>query len=125
MIRLTKNQVINMHSHLIVQTGGSFGIRDEGLLTSAVNAPYQTFDGIDLYETIQEKASKLCYFIISNHPFTDGNKRIGVLSMLVFLEINGVKLICTNEDLIRLGLGLADGSINDEDLLRWILENSK
>jgi len=72
-----------------------------------------------------DKAAKLCYFLINNHPFTDGNKKIGVLAMLVFLEINGIKLNCTDADLIKLGFGIADGSINDEDLFRWILYNSR
>lgn len=125
MIRLIKNQVINMHSLLIKRTGGSSGIRDDGLLTSALNSPFQTFDGEDLYDTIHEKAAKLCYFLVKNHPFTDGNKRIGVLSMLVFLEINGIKLTFTNADLVRIGFGLADGSVNEEDLLLWIVNNSR
>lgn len=72
-----------------------------------------------------DKAAKLCYFLIHNNPFTDGNKRIGILAMLVFLEINGIKLNCTDADLIKLGFGIADGSINDEDLFRWILYNSR
>ena len=125
MIRLTKNQIINMHSLLITKTGGSPGIRDEGLLSSALNAPYQPFGGNDLYETIHQKAAKLCYFLIKDHPFTDGNKRIGVLSMIVFLEINGIEVSCTDSDLVKLGFGLASGSISDEDLLNWLLDCSQ
>ena len=90
MKRLNKEQVIRIHSMLIDQTGGSDGIRDEGLLESALNAPFQTFDGDYIYRTIKAKAAKLGYFLVKNHPFIDGNKRIGILVMITFLEINGV-----------------------------------
>lgn len=124
MKRISKEQVIKIHSMLINQTGGTDGIRDEGLLESALNAPFQTFDGEYIYKTIKAKAAKLGYFLIKNHPFIDGNKRIGILVMMTFLEVNGIEVICTDEGLIALGLGLADGSINDNDLLNWIISNS-
>ncbi|MBZ4666398.1 type II toxin-antitoxin system death-on-curing family toxin [Mahella sp.] len=124
MKRLTKTQVIKMHNLLIQETGGSEGIRDDGLLDSALNAPFQTFDGEDLYKTVPAKAAKLAFFLINNHPFVDGNKRIGILAMLVFLEINGIEVNCTDDELIELGLGLADGTVNNEDLLSWIIEHS-
>ncbi|MBC8591161.1 type II toxin-antitoxin system death-on-curing family toxin [Wansuia hejianensis] len=124
MKRLSKEQVIKIHSMLISQTGGSDGIRDEGLLDSALNAPFQTFDGDYIYRTIKAKAAKLGYFLVKNHPFIDGNKRIGILVMITFLEINGVKVDCTDEELITLGLGLADGSIDGENLLNWIIDHS-
>ena len=124
MKRLTKAQVIKMHRLLIQETGGSEGIRDEGLLDSALNAPFQTFDGEDVYKTVQAKAAKLGFFLINNHPFIDGNKRIGTLVMLVFLEINGIEIKCTDDELFNLGLGLADGTVNNKDLLGWIIEHS-
>ena len=124
MKRLTKAQVIKMHRLLIQETGGSEGIRDEGLLDSALNAPFQTFDGEDVYKTVQAKAAKLGFFLINNHPFIDGNKRIGTLVMLVFLEINGIEIKCTDDELIKLGLGLADGTLNNKDLLGWIIDHS-
>ncbi|MCF6464506.1 type II toxin-antitoxin system death-on-curing family toxin [Clostridium sp. Cult2] len=124
MKRLSKEQVIKIHSILINQTGGIDGVKDEGLLESALNAPFQTFDGEYIYKTIKAKAAKLGYFLIKNHPFIDGNKRIGILVMITFLEINGVEVTCTDEELITLGLGLADGSIDDEDLLNWIINYS-
>lgn len=124
MKRLGKEQVIKIHNMLISQTGGSDGIRDEGLLDSALNAPFQTFDGDYIYRSIKAKAAKLGYFLVKNHPFIDGNKRIGILVMITFLEINGVEITCADEELITLGLGLADGSINDEDLLNWIIDHS-
>lgn len=124
MKRLTKAQIIKMHRLLIQETGGSEGIRDEGLLDSALNAPFQTFDGEDVYKTIPAKAAKLGFLLINNHPFIDGNKRIGILAMLVFLEINGIEIKCTDDELIKLGLGLAEGTVDTKVLLGWIIEHS-
>lgn len=124
MKRLTKTQILKMHSLLIQETGGSDGIRDEGLLDSALNLPFQGFDGEDIYKTIQTKAARLGFSLINNHSFVDGNKRIGILAMLVFLEINGIEIICTDEELIELGLGVADGSVSYKDLLNWIIDHS-
>lgn len=124
MKRLTKTQILKMHSLLIEETGGSDGIRDEGLLDSALNLPFQSFDGEDIYKTIQAKAARLGFSLINNHPFVDGNKRIGILVMLVFLEINGIEIICTDEELVELGLGVADGSVSYKDLLNWIIDHS-
>ena len=124
MKRLTKTQILKMHSLLIQKTGGSDGVRDEGLLDSALNLPFQSFDGEDIYKTIQAKAARLGFSLINNHPFADGNKRIGILAMLVFLEINGIEIICTDEELIELGLGVADSSVSYKDLLNWIIDHS-
>jgi len=124
MKRLTKTQILKMHSLLIQETGGSGGIRDEGLLDSALNLPFQSFDGEDIYKTIQAKAARLGFSLINNHPFADGNKRIGILAMLVFLEMNGIEIICTDEELVELGLGVADSSVSYKDLLNWIIDHS-
>ncbi len=124
MKRLTKKHILKMHNLLIQETGGIHGIRDEALLDSALNAPFQSFDGEDLYKTIQAKAARLGFALIKNHPFIDGNKRIGILAMLVFLQINGIEISCTDEELIRLGLGLADGSVDYKNLLSWIIDHS-
>ena len=124
MKRLTKTQILKMHSLLIQETGGSDGVRDEGLLDSALNLPFQSFDGEDIYKTIQAKAARLGFSLINNHPFADGNKRIGILAMLVFLEMNGIEIICTDEELVELGLGVADGSVSYKDLLNWIIDHS-
>ena len=91
-MKLMKNQILNMHKMLIAQTGGMDGIRDHNLLDSAVNGAFQTFDKIDIYPSLEEKAAKLAFSIIKNHPFIDGNKRIGLYVMLVFLELNGCEL---------------------------------
>lgn len=120
MIRLTTKQVIFLHSSLIEATGGTDGIRDIGLLESALESPFQTFGGEDLYPALIQKAARLGYLLISNHPFIDGNKRIGIHIMLVFLALNGVEIECTQKELIDVGLSLADGTLNAEELLVWL-----
>ena len=120
MIRLTKQQVIQLHKDIIATSGGSPEIRDEGLLDSALNAPFQTFSGIELYPTIIEKAARLGYSLIQNHAFVDGNKRIGVHTMLVFLALNGIEVEYEDNDFIQLVLGIAAGEISAEQLLAWL-----
>lgn len=124
MKRLTKFQVIQIHSMLIQETGGIDGIRDDGLLDSALNSPFQSFDGEDIYKTIQAKAARLGFSLVNNHAFVDGNKRIGLLVMMTFLEMNGIMLECSNEELIELGLGLASNKLDDNDLLDWIIKHN-
>lgn len=124
MKRLTKFQVIQIHSMLVQETGGIDGIRDDGLLDSALNSPFQSFDGEDIYKTIQAKAARLGFSLVNNHAFVDGNKRIGLLVMMTFLEMNGIILECSNEELIELGLGLASNKLDDKDLLDWIIKHS-
>ena len=120
MIKFSNEKVKLLHQLMAEATGGSIGVRDEGLLNSAIESAYVTFDGTDLYPTKEEKAAQLGYALISNHAFVDGNKRIGVYVMLSFLELNGVHIEATDEDVIALGLGTADGSMKQEDVLDWI-----
>lgn len=120
MIKLTKEQVVSIHSSLIKASGGTDGVRDEGLLESALESPFQTFDGHDLYPSIIQKAARIGYSLVSNHPFIDGNKRIGIHIMLVFLAINGIEISCTQEDLIKIGLSLADDTMTFEELSVWL-----
>ena len=120
MIRLSKTQIKRLHSQLIRETGGLDGIRDEGLLESAISAPFQSFGDEELYPSIKDKAARLCFGLIKNHIFIDGNKRIGIYVMLVFLKLNGISINWTDKDLVTLGLGIADGSINDIDIVTWI-----
>ena len=123
MIRLSKLQVLLIHDQLIAETGGSPGLRDEGMLDSALNAPFQTFSGEDVYPSLQQKAARLCFGLVKNHPFVDGNKRIGAHVMLVFLALNGVELQHSQTELSDIILQLAAGEIEATDLLRWILEH--
>lgn len=120
MIQLTKQQVILLHKEIIAESGGSPEIRDEGLLDSALNAPFQTFSGTELYPTILEKAARLGYSLIKNHAFVDGNKRIGAHTMLVFLALNNIEVQYEDNDFTQLILGIAAGEISDEQLLEWL-----
>ena len=120
MIKLTKEQVVSIHSSLIKASGGTDGVRDDGLLELALESPFQTFDGHDLYPSIIQKAARIGYSLVSNHPFIDGNKRIGIHIMLVFLAINGIDISCTQEDLIKIGLSLADDTMTFEELSVWL-----
>ena len=124
MKRLSLETVIALHSELIAQTGGLDGVRDANMLDASVNSPFHTFCGQYLYPTVQAMAAHLAFSLIKNHPFLDGNKRIGILSMLVFLEINGLPVTCTDDELISLGLGLADSSIDEAELIEWIISHS-
>ena len=121
MIRLSKLQILQLHEQLIVETGGASGLRDERILDSALSAPFQTFDGEDVYPSLQQKASRLCFGLVKNHPFVDGNKRIGAHIMLVFLALNGIELQYTQTELSDTILQLAAGTIQCSDLLNWIL----
>ena len=120
MIKLTKEQVLLLHQLIAEETGGSVGVRDEALLESALENIYAGFGGEEFYPTKEEKGARLGYTLISNHAFVDGNKRIGMHIMLTFLAVNGLPVDCTNEDVIRIGLGVADGSIDYEELLKWV-----
>ena len=122
MIKLTKDQILLLHAQLIQATGGCEGIRDEGLLDSALESPFQTYGGEELYPGIQSKAARLCYGLVKNHSMLDGNKRIGAHTMLVFLMLNGYELKYTQKELIDLILDVADGKRGYEDILAWILE---
>ena len=120
MIRFSVEKVKLLHQMIAEETGGSIGIRDEGLLNSAIEGIYQTFDGKELYPSKEEKGARLGYSLISNHSFLDGNKRIGMHVMLTFLEVNGIKLECTNDEVAKTGLAVAAGEMNYEDLLTWV-----
>ena len=120
MIVLTISEVIELHEKLLKATGGSPGIRDIRLLESAVFGCYQAFADEDLYPSIVEKAARMAFAVNKNHPFIDGNKRVAVTSMLVMLRMNGIDLKYTQKELIRLGLGVADGSIDFKDIVAWI-----
>ncbi len=120
MIKFGKEKVMLLHRLLIEETGGEDGIRDVGLLESALEAPYATFDGKELFPTKEEKAARLCTGLVSNHAFVDGNKRIGVYVLLTFLEVNGISLEATDEELIEIGLSLAKSEMKYEELLDWI-----
>lgn len=125
MIVLSKQQIIAMHHTLVVETGGMDGLRDEGLLDSAIAAPFQTFDSTELFQSIQQKAARLACGLVQNHPFLDGNKRIAAHTMLVFLALNGISLFYTQDELASVFLKTAAGEVDYDDLLQWIIDHEK
>ena len=125
MIRLTKKQILMLHSQLIEETGGINGLRDEGLLESALETPFQYFGETPLYPSIMEKAARLGFGIIKNHPMFDGNKRIGTHAMLVFLALNGYELEYSQQELYTIILDVASGNAGYNELLNWLIGHQK
>jgi death-on-curing protein len=125
LITLNQEQVKHMHKRLRDSTGGLDGIRDEGLLDSALSAPFQTFDGAELYPSVAAKIARIAHGLICNHPFADGNKRVSAYVMLVLLELNHIEADFSDDDVVRIGLELASGEMSDGQLLELILARSK
>ena len=121
MIKFSKEKVLLLHQLMAEQTGGSIGVRDEALLESALENAFSGFGGVEFYPTKEEKGARLGYTLVSNHAFVDGNKRIGMYVMLTFLEVNGVPIECSNDELVTVGLSLAEGSMSYEELLEWVV----
>lgn len=117
----SKEKVLLLHQYLAAETGGSVGVRDEGLLESALQSAFATFGGRELYPTKVEKAARIGASLVANHAFLDGNKRIGMYVMLTFLETNGIRVACSDEDLVRAALALASGTMSYEGLRDWLL----
>lgn len=120
MITLDPEKVLLLQQLLIKETGGAPGLRDLGLLESALASAFQTFDGKELFPSKQEKAAKIGHALVSHHAFIDGNKRIGIHVMLTFLGVNGIHIDPSDDEIVRVGLSLADGTMSYEDLLAWI-----
>lgn len=120
MIKLTKDKVLLIHELIAQETGGSIGVRDERLLESALESVFGGFGDEEFYPSKEEKAARLGYLLISNHALIDGNKRIGMHVMLSFLELNGVHVECTDDEIVKTGLGIAGGNMSYEDVLKWV-----
>ena len=120
MITLDIEQVIHMQGLLIKRTGGKEGLRDIGILESAIYHAYATFDGKDLYPTTEEKIARQMFSLITNHAFVDGNKRIGALVLLVLLELNDINISFTQNELVDLAMKTADGQKKADSICRWI-----
>lgn len=123
MILLTIEEIVFLHEKLINKTGGSHGLRDKGLLESAVYSAEISFGDIEQYPSIEEKSARLMFALTANHAFVDGNKRIGVLVMLTTLSLNGIRLTYTQKELIDLSLSVADGKQKYEGILNWIRQH--
>ena len=125
MIKFSKEKILLLHKILAEATGGSAGVRDEALLDSALESAYSGFGEKEFYPTKEEKGARLGYALISNHAFVDGNKRIGIYVMLSFLEMSGVPIQCSDEELVRIGLSVAGGSMGYHELLQWVLDHRR
>lgn len=123
MIKFSQEKVLLLHKLITEETGGDPNIRDFDLLESALESAFQTFGGEELYPTKEEKGARIGYSLISNHAFVDGNKRIGMYILLTFLEINGVPIHPTVDDVARVGLAVASGEMKYEELLEWVRNN--
>lgn len=122
-IQFTIQDIYELHNQLEEAFVLSSGVRDENLLASAVNTPFQTFMGNDLYPSIYDKAAQLCYGIANNHPFTDGNKRTALHSMYVYLIINGYDITATQQDVENLIINVAAGNMTNVELAYWLEKN--
>ena len=125
MIKLNISNVLYLYNIMCKTTGGASGIRDIGTLKSALYNAYASFEGKDLYPTIEEKAARQAYGIIRNHPFLDGNKRAGLFVMLVFLELNDIKLNFSQSELVELGMKIAEGRVASQYIKKWIIKHKK
>ena len=123
MILLTVEEISDLHDKLIERTGGSHGLRDQSLLESAVYSAMSGFGDNEAYPSVEEKAARLMFSLTNNHAFVDGNKRIGVFTMLMTLQLNNVKIKYTQTELISLGLSVADGKTKYIEILDWIMEH--
>ena len=125
MIKFSQDKVLLLHKLITKETGGDPELRDINLLDSALESAFQTFDGVELYPTKEEKGARLGFSLISNHAFVDGNKRIGMYVLLTFLEVNGIRLDVDNDDVARVGLAVASGEMKYNELLAWIREHRR
>ena len=123
-IQFTIQDICELHTQLEEAFILSSGIRDKSLLASAVNAPFQTFMGNDLYPSIYDKAAQLCYGIANNHPFTDGNKRTALHSMYVYLIINGFDINASQQEVENLIINVAAGNMTNVELAYWLEKNT-
>ena len=123
MIRFSKDKVLLLHQILAEATGGSVGVRDDALLDSALESAFAGFGDREFYPSKEEKGARLGCALISNHAFVDGNKRIGIYVMMSFLEMNGIRLCCTDDEIVSVGLSVADGSMGYEELLQWVIDH--
>lgn len=124
MIKFSKDKVLLLHRLIAEETGGSIGVRDEALLESALEGAFAGFGDKEFYPSKEEKGARLGYTLISNHAFVDGNKRIGMYVMLTFLEVNGIRMNCTNDDVYRTGMLVAEGAMGYDELLAWVKEHA-
>lgn len=122
---LTLQEVLLLHARLIQRTGGTAGLRDLGLLQSALARPQATFADADLYPDLCLKAAALLHALCQNHPFVDGNKRVAIVAAGIFLELNGRALTATNDQALDLMRSVATGRLNVEAIAAWLQAHSE
>lgn len=121
MIRyLSYEEVLDLHRMVLEQSGGRNGVREPGALDSAIHQPRMMFDGEELYSTLAEKAAALGFSLVCNHPFVDGNKRVGHAAMETFLILNGYELSAEIDEQEQIILRLASGILKREELVAWV-----
>ena len=123
MYYISLDAVLALHRRIIQTSGGSEGVRDQGGLESAIAQPLMTFGGQDLYPTVIEKAAALCFSLIRNHPFVDGNKRVGHAVMEEFLIFSGYRIDAAVDMQEQIILGVASGEVSCEQLAEWLREH--
>lgn len=123
MIGLNRNQIIKLHEAIYERYGGDVGVLNDGMLDSALQAPFQTFGGEELIPDTKEKIVRLAFGLIKNHAFRDGNKRIGALVLLTLLELNGYKVKATNAEFADIIMRVAASEKDEKDLLEWVEEH--
>lgn len=121
-LRLTKDEVLRIHEVAIARFGGLDGVRDEGMLESALAQPHMTFDGIELYPSVEERAARYAYGICKDHPFIDGNKRVAAACLATYLRLGGVNFRPPHGEFLRVMLALAAGTLCYEELVSWVRE---
>ena len=123
MIGLTKAQIVELHMAIYERYGGDYGVLNEGVLDSALQAPFQTFGGAELIPDTKEKIVRLAFGLIKNHAFRDGNKRIGALVLLTLLELNGYPVKATNAEFADIVMGVAASEKDEKDLMEWVKDH--
>ncbi len=124
MIYLSRKQLLRVHERQIESFGGSAGLRDRGGLEAAAARPQMTFGGEDLYPDPAAKAAALMHSLVMSHPFVDGNKRVGAMAAELFLRVNGIDLVASDEELISLTLAVARGEVSAEALAIWFRQRT-
>jgi death-on-curing protein len=122
---LTLDEALAIHAHQVARYGGALGVRDQGLLESALAMPAATFAGEYLHPSLPEQAAAYLFHLVKNHPFVDGNKRVGLACSLVFLRLNGIRVRATDDDLVDVVMAVAEGRRSKADVAVFLRERSK
>lgn len=121
---ITKEIILYFYGQLIQFYGGTYGIRDENLLESAIEQPKITYEGNYLHDTLYKMAAAYGYHLCNNHPFVDGNKRIALVAMDTFLQINGIEIVASEKDTYKMMILLSSGKLSKQELSTWLENNT-